>query len=302
MSIEMRPYSDDDLPALQAALASWVAAAGDCGYCHVGDLPMRIYGGLRGVRPVGELVQLWQDGPQIVGLAINFLFGAAFCAYAHPAYRGGPAELAMLESAAATTQRLMREAASAEAAVITDVISCDTMRAALLRQLGFEHYRKWDHITERSLLEPHNASQSPAGFTLRPASLEDHAQLALAHNSAFGDDWTPDMYRDGLMRKPGYDPARELVAVTPDGQIAAFTIVWLDELNKVGLFEPVGTHQAFQRRGLGRALMSYGLDVMRQAGMERAVVEHNAENMAAHMLYQSLGFTKKYETLGFRRF
>lgn len=301
MSITVRPYSDNDLLTLQSELAGWTQATGDYGYCHVGDLPQRIYSGLRGVRPLGELVQVWMDGPQVVGFAINFLFSAAFCVYASPLHRGGATELAMLESATTTTLRCMREATSLEPIVITDVVSCDSTRIKLLQQLGFVQYRLWDHITERSLIEPLDAPQLPAGFTIRSATLKDYEQLALARNSAFNDDWTPDMYRDAVMRKPGYQPERELVVVAPGGQIAAFTIIWLDTLNKVGLFEPVGTHRDFQRMGLARALMLYALKVMRQAGMERALVEHNADNLAAHRLYASLGFQKKYETLGFRR-
>ena len=64
----------------------------------------------------------------------------------------------------------------------------------------------------------------------------------------------------------------------PDGQVAAFTVIWLDDRNRCALFEPVGTHPAFQRRGLARALMLHGLRVMAAAGMTRAVVEHDATN------------------------
>jgi hypothetical protein len=32
MPIRSRPYEDDDLPALQSALAGWIQEAGTCGY------------------------------------------------------------------------------------------------------------------------------------------------------------------------------------------------------------------------------------------------------------------------------
>jgi ribosomal protein S18 acetylase RimI-like enzyme len=300
MAIQARPYVDDDLGQAQAELAGWIEAAGPCGYCLVGELAHRIYAGLRGRLPVGELVQIWEDGRSIVGLAINFRFEAAFDLFVSPAWRGGEVELAMLQSAYETTRRHMQRSAAAGQGVITDVFSCDTTRRGLLSQLGFVEYRQWDDLLGRDLSaipEPQLAS----GFRLRHAAWGDYGQLAAARNDAFGDDWSADLYRDAVMRKPGYQPEREIVVIAPDGQIAAFTMIWLDGRNKTGQFEPVGTRRAFQRQGLARAMMCHGLHEMRRLGMQRALVEHDATNLAARDLYRSLGFSKLRETLGYRR-
>lgn len=233
-------------------------------------------------------------------MAFNYLFGTAFQVFTRPAYRGTDAEFAMLQSAFATTRRLMHATQRDNSSVVTDVFSCDDTRMELLAHLGFTQYRLWDHITERSLSEPIPDAYVPGGFHIRSALMADHAQLALARNDAFDDDWTPELYRDAVMRKPGYQPEREFVVVAPDGQIAAFTVIWLDAVNKVGLFEPVGTRPAFQRRGLARAMMLYALHEMKRLGMETTTVQYNATNEAAHGLYRSLGFQKKYETLGYQ--
>ena len=76
---------------------------------------------------------------------------------------------------------------------------------------------------------------------------------------------------------------------------------WLDELNGAGLFEPVETDEGFRRLGLARAVMTEGLHRMRAAGMRTARVEHDVTNAAAAALYESLGFTVAFETLGFRQ-
>lgn len=300
MPIQPRPYADDDLPRVQAALAGWISDAGPCGYYHVGNLPHWIYATLRGRRPVGELVQVWEDGARVAGIAVCGLFDAAFQVFASPAHRGADAELAMLRAAAETTRRFLKDAGPGEAAVVTDVFGCDTTRMALLERLGFAQYRVWDQIAARSLAAPIPAPHLPDGFRIRHATLDDAAQLALARNDAFDGGWTPEQYRDAVMRRPGYRPERELVVVASDGQIAAFTVIWLDDVNKIGLFEPVGTVRAFQRRGLARALMLHALRVMRRAGMASASVGHEASNLAAGALYRGLGFSKQHETRGYR--
>jgi ribosomal protein S18 acetylase RimI-like enzyme len=172
----------------------------------------------------------------------------------------------------------------------------------LLTRLGFEEYRVWDDIMKRSLSESFPESRLPDDFTIRSATMDDYEQLAAVRNASFGLDWTAELYRDQVMRKPGYWPAREIVAAAPDGRVAAFTVIRLDAVNRIGQFEPVGTHPDFQRQGLARALMLHALRVMQRQGMQTATVGHDATNVAARELYRSLGFWKKYETLGYRRF
>jgi mycothiol synthase len=294
--MRMRAFRDADMPVLQETLAGWIAEAGRCGYDHIGELPHRIYENLRGRRPVGELVQVWEDGPAVVGLGINLRFGEAFDVYAAPALRGSPAEEEMLRVAAETTGAL-----TAGRYVVTDVFDCDTARADLLRRLGFAHFRIWDDVRERALDGPLPPPPVPAGFVVRSATVADADGLAAARNTSFDDDWTGAVYRDEVMAKPGFDPAREIVAEAPDGRIAAFTVYWVDSRNRTGHFEPVGTHAEYRRLGLARAVMLEAVDRMARAGMATVTVNHNAENVGARRLYESLGFAKRYETHGYRR-
>ncbi|KAA3657587.1 MAG: GNAT family N-acetyltransferase [Chloroflexi bacterium] len=130
----------------------------------------------------------------------------------------------------------------------------------------------------------------PEGYLFRAANgIEDAAALAEVHNSAFGPIWTSELYRKA-MESPGYAPERELVIQAPDGTFAAFTIIWHDHLNRMGLFEPVGTHKDHRRRGLGRAIVLYGMQQMADAGMEFASVAHFGKREAAKGLYQACGF------------
>jgi mycothiol synthase len=56
------------------------------------------------------------------------------------------------------------------------------------------------------------------------------------------------------------------------------------------LFEPVGTHPDFLRKGLGRAVMLEGLRRLQQSGMRQAIVSTYEDNQAAIKLYESTGF------------
>ena len=92
------------------------------------------------------------------------------------------------------------------------------------------------------------------------------------------------------MQSPVYDPDCDVVAVSPDGQIGAFCILWPDPVTGVGLFEPVGTHPDYQRKGLGKAVMREALERLRQRGMAQAILTTPQDNLPAVQLYQSVGF------------
>jgi mycothiol synthase len=175
-----RPYADADMPRLQDTVAAWIAEAGRCGYDHIGELPHRIYENLRGRRPVGDLVHIWEQRDDIVGLDINLRFGAAFDVFAAPSLRGTPVEVHMLASAAETTERLMAER---EPYVLTDVFGCDVTRIGLLTQLGFARFRIWDHVTERDLAQSVDEPEVPDGFVVRSARMDDAEQLAAARTT-----------------------------------------------------------------------------------------------------------------------
>jgi ribosomal protein S18 acetylase RimI-like enzyme len=106
-----------------------------------------------------------------------------------------------------------------------------------------------------------------------------------------------------VMRTPGFHLDRELIVVAPDQRFAAFLIYWIDPVSKSGLFEPVGCHQNFQRRGLTRALMYEGMRRMVAHGMTKAIVNHQPaqQNPAAAALYRSVGFTLKYTITDYRK-
>lgn len=214
----------------------------------------------------------------------------SFDAQVRPDLRGGDLEREVLEYAADRTAALMRRYDLAGDRLYADAFRGDTARVELLLELGWQPDDGLPYVLNRLEIGGINLPALPAGYTYRSArGIEDAADLAAVHNGAFGDIWTPAWYRY-VMESPGYAPEHELVIQAPEGELVSFAVIRLDHRNRLGVFEPVGTHRDYQRRGFGRAIMLYGLQQMAAAGMEVASVAHFGDNTAARGLYQSCGF------------
>lgn len=134
----------------------------------------------------------------------------------------------------------------------------------------------------------------PHGFTVQGVSSLDDGQLrAQVTHGAFRphDDWAGYWLNYAqFIGSAAYAGERDLFVRSPDGRGAAACTIWFDPVNAVGLFEPVATHPDFQGRGLGKAVMAEGMRRMQAAGMRRAILGFDPNNVAARALYIALGF------------
>ena len=85
-----------------------------------------------------------------------------------------------------------------------------------------------------------------------------------------------------------YDAALDLAVETADGQTAGYALFWFDPVTEVGLVEPMRVEDAYQRRGLARAMLTAGLDRLAARGARRLKVGYGTE--AARRLYVGAGF------------
>ena len=303
------PFTDrayrgaNDLAEMQHALSNWIKESGSCGYEHVGDIPHRMYSGVRSRYPLDEIIRLWDVEGSLEGFAMIYPGHNEFDIRISPKYRSNTLEREVLRWATTEMRTLMDREGKKEKAVMTDAYTCDTQRIKCLVELGYEPKEEprlnlYERLLDASLPE----AKLPDGYAIRSATGEiDAAQLAAVHNAAFGSNWTEQAYVNEVMQKPGYDPNLEHVVVTPNGTFAAFCITWLDSVNGIGLFEPVGTHNDYQRKGLGRALLSYGLRFMKERGMRKAQVSSGIDNRASNGLYQAVGFKQKHQRRTYRK-
>jgi GNAT superfamily N-acetyltransferase len=150
------------------------------------------------------------------------------------------------------------------------------------------------HENARSL-EEIEEPRVPDGYRLTTmAEYGDTASRSAAHRAAF----SPSRFSDevyAIVRKTWpYRADLDCVAVAPDGSVASYVLAWLDERNRVGEFEPVGTHEAHQRKGLGRAVNLFALQRLRDEGATRALVACRSDDAypIPRRLYESVGFQK----------
>jgi ribosomal protein S18 acetylase RimI-like enzyme len=70
-------------------------------------------------------------------------------------------------------------------------------------------------------------------------------------------------------------------------------MAWWDPHARVGEFEPVGTHPEHRRRGLSRALLTWGLRRYAERDARIVQVYSDAANAASEALYQAVGFERR---------
>lgn len=174
--------------------------------------------------------------------------------------------------------------------ITTTGLEADEHMTAVLTRRGYSRTGSCNHwYRVRSLDQPVPEGVVADGYRLRCAERRDATAIAEVNNrSGAGPVLTAASCR-AIMNAPTYRAELHLVAEADSG-IAAFCIVWYDEVNRAGLFEPVACHPDHHRRGLATALMSKGLRRLRRLGATHALVATSVSNEPANGLYGSLGF------------
>jgi GNAT superfamily N-acetyltransferase len=85
-----------------------------------------------------------------------------------------------------------------------------------------------------------------------------------------------------------YDPGLDIAVEAADGQAAGYALFWFDPVTEVGLVEPMRVEDAYQRRGLARAMLAEGLDRLAKSGARRLKVGYATD--VARGLYVGAGF------------
>jgi ribosomal protein S18 acetylase RimI-like enzyme len=275
-----------------------IAAAGQGGYLHPGDIVHRMFNGCRH-HDVSRLFHIWEDGAGITAWVMLQPGHDSFDLQIRPDKRGGELELGLLAWAEAALLDLSAEIDKPITSMGMEVFTDDTPRVAAAVAAGWQNSHDPNYLVERSTVSP-PPNALPAGYTMRTARHDEADEIGAVHAAAFGSTWNPGEYAT-LMGTFGYRAELEWLVVAPDGSLAGFTETWHDRISGRGLFEPVGVHPGHRGRGVGRALMARGLAHMAEAGLHTGTVCFEGDNVASRALYLGSGFKIAHEVAGYTK-
>ena len=266
----------------------------DWHYPHVGDLNFWYFMVACHLNPL-EFMRLWHDAEgKLVGYAI-LGEDPSFDCQVLPEYEGRGIELEAFAWAEKCLAELVRQDGERWGGrLVSGVRQDDSLRIAFLEEHGF---RRGDYA-EVNMIRRLNGEipepSVPLGFQVGAFAGESElTQRVEAHRQVWHP-WTVGKVSDddyaAFMRMPGYDQQLDVVAVAADGVIAAYVNGWIDPLNQVGDFGPVGARQAYRRQGLTKAVLLECMHRMERRGMKRVSVSTGETNEAGLRLYGSVGF------------
>ena len=276
-----------DLHAILDILSHGNAANNGTHYVHRGDLQWWLFYSDDPLEIWHSEIRLWFEGESLLGWTLLSLEENAFDVFTIPGIRGDRRESEMLAWC-------MDEMSSLDELGNVWVAEEDDVRIRWFEDHGFARAETHFVYLKRTLLDVLPAAPLPDGFSIRASSgVEDARLRSVCSHAAFGsskpfEQYLPRTVR--FMQSPVYVPEHEMFVISPAGQVAAYCILWTDEVTKLGHFEPVGTHPDFQRKGLGRSLLLHSLGRLKSEGMTEADVCTYSDNEAAIRLYESVGF------------
>lgn len=219
----------------------------------------------------------------------------------HPIRRGRGLEERILARLYARAQERLPECTSPVIHFSTHTYGSDKERLALLEQFGMREIRRsWlmVHPSLDDIPEP----RFPAGIRTRAYRVrDDDVAMHRADTEVFRDHWghvdEPLERWLHYMSSPSVKPELSVIAEDEKGQIAGFCMVAIndDENRRLGLkrgwIDILGVRRPYRRQGLGTALLQQGIRNIRAAGLNRAVLGCDAENLTgATRVYKRMGF------------
>ena len=284
MAIESRPFETAaDLRRMQALQQELWALEAERTHTHVGDLAW--WATMHIGREAEWKRRLWLDGDRCV--AWGWLDRPASFDYeVHRDHRGGALHEEVLD---------WFETEAEDGAFQAWVMDGDDASLQLLTGRGFawaDPYKWYAHYV-RELDDALPQPQLPDGLTLRTVRGDEdlHARVEV-HCAAWENSRVTEASYRNVMRVWPYRPDLDCVLETSDGTFVSYVLCWYDDANRVGEFEPVGTHADFRRQGFGAAVCTYALRRLREEGASKAIVYAGGrdEDLQARALYESIGF------------
>jgi mycothiol synthase len=236
-----------------------------------------------------EAVTLWETPDGQIAAVVNPIEADEAFIQIHPAFRTLDLEAEIIIHAERNFHTTRPDGSRR---LYIPVDEDDHFRKDVLARLGYEGKGSlgWEHYHD--LVLPLPEAPTPPGYTLRSmGDLDEHPARNWASWLAFHPD-EPEENFDGdwswvanLQRCPLYRRDLDVVAVTADGEIAAFCTVLYDDATRSAVTKLVGTAAPHWRRGLGKALQFECFHRLHRMGCTRVFAK--ATDEVADALYTS---------------
>ena len=286
--------TEHDLIQMQNLLMEARAQTDDWRYAHVGDLLFWFFMVACHLNPQ-EHIRLWHVADRLVGYAVLGEDPSFDCQVLPEVAWCGIENEAIAWAEMRITELRMIDAQRWGGPLVSGSRHDDVKRITFLEKHGFRPGGEFSEVNMlRSIDDPIPESVYPAGCEVRAvAETGEISNRAQAQREVWHP-WTVGNVSDGnyayFMRLPGYHRDLDVVAVAPDGVIAAYVNGWIDPINRIGDFGPLGARPAYRRQGLTRLVLLECLRRMQARGMNRVSVSTGVSNTPAIRLYESVGF------------
>ncbi|HEV2065287.1 MAG TPA: GNAT family N-acetyltransferase [Thermomicrobiales bacterium] len=287
---------DNDLQRMLALVSEATIAAGPrAGHLHPGDVVWGLFQNT--VIDPTTRVHLFEEASGELAGFVWLYPPRHFMVALAPGVADPPATFAMMTAWAEThLSDGARVAGTPLDAITTETGSIDHVTSRLLTGVGYRPTGEADFQGNHQVLDRDLPDVPvPEGATVRAVNGGDERDVA-ARVDLHREVWAPSKFTvEGYRRlreRPVYRPDLDLVAVTPEGDLAAYAIVWWDPASRTGLFEPVGSAARHRGKRYGSAVMVEGLRRLRALEATDAVVgcATRPESEPARRLYASTGF------------
>lgn len=167
----------------------------------------------------------------------------------------------------------------------------DALRNRALEERGYTRAEDFFAFHSQGLDKEISAPELPSGYSIRNIDASDVPARVEVHRAAFAPSKMTEAKHHAVMRSLTYRAELDLVACAPGGGFGAYAIVWFDEANHAGIFEPVGCHPDHRRCGLATAVLREGMRRLQELGAHIAHVNSRGDMGPAAQLYARAGFS-----------
>jgi len=238
--------------------------------------------------PMEEVTFLWETDDGKLAAVLHAIDKGEAYLQVHPAFRSAELENEMF---ACAEQHLFNTDNTGRRILFALADEDDPLRATILKERGYTYRDKPVYRWWRDIDEPLPEVRMALGYTIRSmGDASDFYARSWASWRAFHPDESDEGFGGGdwyanMQSAPLYRRDLDIVAEAPNGEIAAFSTIWYDDVNRSAVCVLVGTAPEYQRLGLGKAVITEGLRRLQHMGGTRVFA--NGFDPPANALYGS---------------